>query len=101
MKYSVLFLSIIFISHSAISVAKSEKEIYIETASQFQRWCRDLSYRHFKQKKQQAYNWTASTIRELNDYQTRGSWKVGSLEKSVFCQIRIGKKAKTTKVEIH
>lgn len=80
--------------------AKSEKEAYIETASQFQKWCKSLSYRHFRQQKQQPYNWSASTIRQLNDYQTTGSWKVDNEERRIFCQIRIGKKAKKTKMEI-
>ena len=83
-----------------LASAKSQKEVYIETASQFQRWCKHLSYRHFRQKKKTPYNWSASTIRQLNDYQTSGSWKVDNTEKKVFCQIRKGKKAKMTKMEI-
>ena len=99
MKYPILIF-IFFILSTHILFAKSQKEIYIESASQFQRWCKSLSKSHFKQKKQQAYNWSASTIRQLNDYQTSGSWKVNNEEKKIFCQIRIGKKAKHTKMEI-
>ena len=98
MKYPVLVL--IFLSFSLTeAIAKSEKEVVIESASQFQRWCKNQSYRHFRQKKQQAYNWSASTVRQLNDYQTSGSWKVNNAQIDVFCQIRIGKKAKYTKME--
>ena len=80
--------------------AKSKKEAYIESASQFQSWCKHLSYRYFRRKKQQPYNWSSSTIRKLNDYQTTGSWKVNNKNREIFCHIRIGKKAKHTKIEI-
>ena len=100
MKYPLTFVIILLISPFQPLSAKSEKNIVIESASQFQRWCKSLSYRHFRQKKQNPYNWSASTIRQLNDYQTSGSWKVNRVEKTVFCQIRIGKKAKQTKIEI-
>ena len=83
-----------------VAAAKSQKEAYIETAAQFQEWCKHLSYRHFRQKKLKPYNWTSSTIRQLNDYQTSGSWKVDNVERSIYCQIRKGKKAKHTKIEI-
>ena len=98
MKYLSLF--IFLISPFNLSAAKFEKDIFIEYAGQFQRWCKDQSYRHFRKKQQQAYNWSASTIRQLNDFQTTGSWKVDNVEITVFCQIRIGKKAKHTKIEI-
>ena len=100
MKYSLIFFLILSILPIHLATAKSEKEALIESASQFQNWCKSLSYSHFKRKKQQAYNWSSSTIRQLNDYQTRGSWKVNNVEMRVFCQIRIGKKAKYTKLEI-
>lgn len=101
MKYPIAFILILLVSPFHLIHAKSEKEIVIESASQFQRWCKSQSYRHFRQKKQQAYNWSASTIRQLNDYQTTGSWKVNNTEIDVFCHIRIGKKAKHIKIEIH
>ena len=100
MKYSFIFVFTLLISPLHPLLAKSEKDIYIEYASQFQRWCKDQSYRHFRKKQQQPYNWSASTVRQLNDYQTMGSWKVENVETTVFCQIRIGKKAKYTKIEI-
>lgn len=100
MNYTVILLFIILISPFDSLPAKSEKETYIKSASQFQRWCKTLSYRHFSRKHQQAYNWSSSTIRKLNDYQTTGSWKVNNVERDVFCRIRIGKKAKSTKLEI-
>lgn len=96
---AVLFLTFL-IAHAQPGLAKSLKNTHIESASQFQRWCKTLSYRHFRQKKQQAYNWSASTIRQLNEYQTSGSWKVDNVERDVFCHIRVGKKAKRTKLEI-
>ena len=100
MNYTVILLFII-LSFPFVSLpAKSEKESYIKSAFQFQRWCKILSYRHFRRKNQQAYNWSSSTIRKLNDYQTTGSWKVNNVERDVFCQIRIGKKAKNIKLEI-
>lgn len=101
MKYPLIIVSIIFISPLYSLAAKGQKEIVIESASQFQRWCKSLSYRHFKRKKQTPFNWSASTIRQLNDYQTSGRWKVDNLEISVFCQIRKGRKAKYTKIEIY
>jgi len=100
MKYPFIIGLIFFILSPHSVLAKSPKEVYIETASQFQRWCKHLSYRYFRQKKKMPYNWASSTIRQLNDYQTSGSWKVNNVEKEVFCQIRKGKKAKTTKMEI-
>ena len=100
MNYTVILLFTLFILPFGSLPAKPEKEVYIESASQFQRWCKSLSYRHFRRKNQQAYNWTSSTIRKLNDYQTTGSWKVNNVERDVFCQIRIGKKAKYTKLEM-
>lgn len=100
MKHPIIFIVFILVLPSQPLLAKSEKDIYIESASQFQRWCKKESFRHFKKKKQQPYNWSASTIRQLNDYQTTGSWKVNNLEINIFCQIRIGKKAKYTKIEI-
>ena len=95
-----LIVTLLFILSVTVQ-AKSEKEALIETASQFQHWCKSQSYRYFRQKKQYPYNWSASTIRQLNDYQTSGSWKVNNTEIDVYCQIRIGKKAKYTKIEIH
>lgn len=100
MKKSLTYVVFLVIFIPQLVAAKSQKEAYIESASQFQRWCKDLSYRHFRQKKQTPYNWSSSTIRQLNDYQTSGSWKVDNTEKKVFCQIRKGKKAKYTKIEI-
>lgn len=100
MKYPLTFVIILLISPFNPLSAKSESNIAIESASQFQRWCKSLSYRHFRHKNQQPYNWSASTIRQLNDYQTSGRWKVNNVEKNVFCHIRIGKKAKQTKIEI-
>lgn len=100
MKYPASLVLILFVLPIHILSAKSEKEAYIESASQFQRWCKKRSYLHFRKKQQQPYNWSASTIRSLNDYQTTGSWRVNRVEKKIFCQIRIGKKAKKAKVEI-
>lgn len=100
MKYPAVYVLVLFLSPTHFLNAKNEKNIIIESASQFQRWCKTLSYRHFRYKKQQPYNWTASTIRRLNDYQTTGSWKVDNVEKDIFCQIRIGKRAKQTKLKI-
>ena len=98
---SPFLISLLFIYPAHWATAKSQKNSVIESASQLQSWCKNKSYRYFKQKKQQPYNWSASTIRQLNDYQTSGSWKVNNVEMRVFCQIRIGKKAKQTKIEIH
>ena len=100
MKYPLIFISILFVYPAHWLAAKSQNDVYIESASQFQRWCKHLSYRHFRLKKQQPYNWTASTIRQFNDYQTSGSWKINNVERHIFCHIRIGKKAKLTKMEI-
>lgn len=100
MKYSLIIISILFFYPTHWLAAKSQNEVIIESASQFQSWCKSLSYRHFRQHKQQPYNWTASTIRKLNDYQTSGNWKVDNEEYDISCHIRIGKKAKQTKMEI-
>lgn len=100
MRYSLVFVLFLLISPPYSLAAKSQKNVLIESASQFQRWCRDLSYRHFRRKNQTPYNWSSSTIRKLNDYQTTGSWKVNNVEKHVFCHVRIGKKGKYTKMEI-
>lgn len=100
LKTITLTTILFFISPLTSHAVKSQKETVIESASQFQRWCKQLSYRHFRQKHLMPYNWSASTIRELNDYQTSGSWKVNNVEKTIFCQVRIGKKAKKTKLEI-
>jgi len=100
MKYLWILLFIFTISSPHIVIAASEKNATIDSASQFQNWCKTLSYRYFLRKKQKAYNWSASTIRKLNDYQTNGHWKVGDREKAVFCQIRKGKKAKWAQFKI-
>ncbi len=100
MKNQSLLVLILFISPLHSLPAKSQKDQLIESAAQFQRWCKQRSYRHFRSKKQKPYNWSASTIRQLNDYQTTGSWRVNRQEREVFCQIRIGKKAKSMKMEI-
>ena len=101
MKSSLIFVFVFFVYPFQLVLAKNQKNTAIESASQFQRWCKNLSYRHFRQKQQQPYNWSASTIRQLNDYQTSGSWKINNAEMKVLCQIRIGKKAKYIKMEIH
>jgi hypothetical protein len=101
MKYLLILLFILLISPLHSLTAKSQKNVTIESAAQFQRWCKHLSFRYLRRKKQQPYNWSASTIRQLNDYQTSGSWKVNNVEKYVFCQIRKGKKAKQTKMKTH
>ncbi len=101
MKYLIIFVLFLLISPFHSLTAKSQKEVVIEYASQFQQWCKSLSYRHFRRKKLTPYNWSASTIRQFNDYQTSGSWKVNNVEMRIFCQIRIGKKAKQTKMKIN
>lgn len=101
MKYSFILSVMLFVYPFYGVVAKSQKETTIESASQFQNWCKNLSYQYFRQKHQQPFNWAASTIRELNDYHTTGSWKVNNQERYVFCQVRKGRKAKSTKIEIH
>ena len=101
MKHSLIFIFGLIIYPAQWAAAKSQTEAHIESASQFQKWCKSLSYQHFRQKKQQPYNWSASTIRQLNDYQTSGSWKINNVERHIICHIRIGKKAKHTKIEIH
>ena len=101
MKYPLIFVFIFFIYPFNLVLAKSQKNTAIESAVQFQRWCKNLSYRYFRQKQQQPYNWSASTIRQLNDYQTLGRWKIDNVEMKVFCQIRIGKKAKYTIMKTH
>lgn len=100
MKIPFILLTFLICLTPQWAAAKSQKETAIETASQFQFWCKHLSYRHFRQKKQNPYNWSSSTIRQLNDYQTSGSWKVNNVEHAVFCQIRKGRKAKYTKIQI-
>jgi len=100
MNKTLVYVVLLTILTPLLASAKRQKEVYIESASQFQRWCKHLSYHHFRQKKQMPYNWSASTIRQLNDYQTSGSWKVNNVERPVFCRIRKGKKAKHTKIEI-
>ena len=100
MKYSLLIITILVVSLLDAVFAKSQDDVYIESASQFQKWCKHLSYRHFRRKKLQPYNWSASTIRQLNDYQTLGRWKVERQERQVLCQIRIGERAKHTQFEI-
>lgn len=101
MKYSHLVIVILMISLLDAVFAKNLEEVYIESASQFQKWCKHLSYRHFRRKKFQPYNWSASTVRQFNDYQTTGSWKVNRKERRVMCHIRVGQKAKYTLLEIH
>ena len=100
MKYQLILFAILLLSATYIVFAKSQKDVYIETASQFQKWCEHLSYRHFRRKKLQPYNWSTSTIRQLNDYQTTGEWKVNGNKRQVFCQVRVGEKAKYTILEI-
>ena len=100
MKYSLLIITILMVSLLDAVFAKNQKDVYIESASQFQKWCKHLSSRHFRRKKLQPYNWSASTYRELNDYQTTGSWKVNRQERRVYCSIRAGEKAKYTIMEI-
>ena len=101
MKYTIALALVLFSSPFLVFSATSEKELFIESAWQFQGWCKKISYRYFRQKKQMPYNWSATTIRQLNDYQTSGSWKVNNEERTLSCQIRIGKKAKHTKMEIY
>ncbi|MDH5601437.1 MAG: hypothetical protein OEY78_09065 [Gammaproteobacteria bacterium] len=100
MKYSRIVLSVLLFSAIHAVSAKSQNEVYIESASQFQKWCKYQSYRHFRRKKLQPYNWSASTYRKLNDYQTLGSWKVRGKARDVLCHIRVGEKAKHTIMEI-
>ena len=101
MKYSLIVIFGLIVYPAQWAAAKSQKEVHIESASQLQKWCKSLSYQHFRQKQQKPNNWFASTIRQLNDYQTSGSWKINNVERHIFCHIRIGKKAKHTQIEIH
>jgi len=100
MKYSILVIAILMVSLLDAVFAKSKEDVYIESASQFQKWCKHLSYRHFRRKKLQPYNWSASTIRQFNDYHSEGSWKVKRKERRVICHIGVGQKAKYTQFEI-
>jgi len=100
MKHTTALVAILLITSLQPLSATPEKDVYIESASQFQNWCKKESYRHFRRKKQHPYNWSASTIRQLNDYQTTGSWKVNNVEKHIYCEIRIGKKARKRKIKI-
>jgi len=98
MKY--VWMLLFTFSPPYIAVTASEKNTIIDSASQFQNWCKKRAYRYFLRKKQKAYNWSASTIRKLNDYQTHGYWHVGGIEKEIFCQIRKGKRVKWAKFKI-
>lgn len=100
MKYSLIVIAVLFVILLDVTMAKSQKDEVIESAYQFQKWCKHLSYRYFRKKKQQPYNWGATTYRELNDYQTEGSWKVDNLKRYVTCTIHIGERAKYTIMEI-
>lgn len=100
MKNRMLLGLVIFVPAVCFASAKSQNEVVIESASQFQLWCKTSSLRHFRQKKLTPYNWSASTIRKLNDYLTTGSWKINNTDLTIFCQIRKGKKAKYTKMQI-
>lgn len=96
-----LFIIVIFSTLPlSIITAKSKKDDYIESAQQFQRWCKLETQRYFKRRKITPYNWSASTYRQLNDYKTHGRWKIGRNEIEVLCQIRIGDKAKYTQIKI-
>lgn len=79
---------------------KYSKNQYIETAADLQHWCKYQSYRHFRRKKLMAYNWTVTTIRQMNDFHAEGSWTVQNQHFAVTCQIRKGRRAKYTKIEI-
>jgi len=100
MKYVWMLLFSFSLLAPHIVIAASEQNTAIDSAFQFQNWCKKISYRHFSRKKQKAYNWSASTIRQLNEYQTHGYWYVDGIEKEIFCRIRKGKKAKWAKYNI-
>ena len=100
MKYITSIITFLLLLVSPSFAAKSEKNVRIVSAPQLQNWCKKQSYRSFRKKKQQPYNWSASTIRDFNSFQTSGSWKVNNIEKHIYCEIRIGKKAKKTKMKI-
>ncbi len=100
MKCTTLLIAILLAISFSSFAAKSEKNARIVSAAQLQNWCKKLSYRYFRHKKQQPYNWSASTIRNFNTYQTTGSWRVNNVEKHIYCEIQVGKKAKKTKIEI-
>ena len=76
------------------------KERHIESAADLQQWCKHQSYHHFRRKKLMPYNWTVRTIRQLNDFHALGSWTVENQHFAVSCEIRKGRRAKYTKIEI-
>lgn len=103
-KVRILVFSIcVLMTTSALAHSNSSqptKNSRIETAADIQRWCKAESYRYFKRKKLTPYNWSVTTVRTMNDYISTGSWRVKNERIEVSCSIRIGRKAKSTKIEI-
>lgn len=96
----VLFCQCVVSVFAHSNYSHHSKESPIETAADLQEWCKLVSYRHFKRKKLVPYNWSVKTVRTVNDFESRGSWTVRNQHFAVICQVRKGKKAKHTKIEI-
>ena len=93
-------LCILLMSTATALSHQNQKERVIETAGQLQHWCKSLSYRYFKRTQLIPYNWSARTVRQLNDLHTSGYWSVSNKTKRIDCYISKGRKAKYTKLVI-
>ena len=93
-------ICILLMSSATALSHQNKKERVIETAAQLQYWCKSLSYLYFKRRRLIPYNWSARTIRKLNDFHTSGYWNVSNKTKSIDCYISKGLKAKYTKLVI-
>lgn len=76
------------------------KNSRIETVADIQHWCKHQSFKQLKREKMTPHNWTVKTIRTLNDFYSSGSWRVKNKQIDVTCSNQIGRKAKSTKIEI-
>ena len=93
-------LCILLVSTATALGHQNKKERVIETAAQLQHWCKSLSSRYFKRRQLIPYNWSARTVRQMNDFHTSGYWSVSNGTKAIDCYIRKGLKAKHTKLVI-
>lgn len=100
MKFLVMIIAVFTLLPHHQVMAKNQNEVVIESASQFQAWCKKISLHYFRKQKRWPYNWTASTYRDLNDYITTGVWKIERQKAEVSCRIKKGRKAKYTKLKI-
>ena len=100
MRKSLLAAGLLLFATTPLLAEKRPKNHIIDTPYALETWCEDQVIAHFRRKKRTVYNWSARTVRELNDLHTSAAFLAVRVHMQASCRIKIGRKAESTQISI-